>query len=55
MISVGIIGGSGYTGKKLLQFCENHPYISEYKVYGSKSGNGRKSPSGPEIAGARHK
>lgn len=37
MISVGIIGGSGYTGKKLLQFCENHPYISEYKVYGSKS------------------
>ena len=37
MISVGIIGGSGYTGKKLLQFCENHPHISNYKVYGSKS------------------
>ncbi len=37
MISVGIIGGSGYTGKKLLQFCENHPYVSDYKVYGSKS------------------
>ncbi len=37
MISVGIIGGSGYTGKKLLQFCENHPFINDYKVYGSKT------------------
>jgi len=37
MISVGIIGGSGYTGKKLLQFCANHPYINDYKVYGNKT------------------
>jgi N-acetyl-gamma-glutamyl-phosphate reductase len=34
MISVGIIGGSGYLGKKLIQFCENHPFVDEYEVYG---------------------
>jgi len=34
MISIGIIGGSGYTGKKLVQFCSGHPYIKEFKVYG---------------------
>jgi N-acetyl-gamma-glutamyl-phosphate reductase len=37
MISVGIIGGSGYTGKKLIQFCNIHKEISSYKVYGSKT------------------
>ncbi len=37
MISVGILGGSGYTGKKLLQYCENHPFIGDYKAYGSKT------------------
>ncbi len=34
MISVGIIGGSGYTGKKLLQFLSVHPFVDEIKVYG---------------------
>lgn len=34
MISVGIIGGSGYTGKHLLQFCNLHPFIKDIKVYG---------------------
>lgn len=37
MVSVGIIGGSGYTGKKLIQFCSSHPNISNYKVYGASS------------------
>ncbi|MHB1688210.1 MAG: N-acetyl-gamma-glutamyl-phosphate reductase [Ignavibacteriaceae bacterium] len=37
MISVGIIGGSGYTGKKLIQYCSNHPLIEELKVYGNSS------------------
>ncbi len=37
MISIGIIGGSGYTGKKIIQFCNTHPFISEYKVYANTS------------------
>ena len=37
MISIGIIGGSGYTGRKLIQFCNAHPFINEYKVYGNKT------------------
>jgi N-acetyl-gamma-glutamyl-phosphate reductase len=37
MISIGIIGGSGYTGKKLLQFCNSHSFVSEYKIYAQKS------------------
>ncbi|MDR3609062.1 MAG: N-acetyl-gamma-glutamyl-phosphate reductase [Ignavibacteriaceae bacterium] len=34
MISVGIIGGSGYTGKYLVQFCNNHPNIESISIYG---------------------
>lgn len=34
MISVGIIGGSGYTGKYLMQFCLNHPMIESISIYG---------------------
>ncbi len=49
MISVGIIGGSGYTGKKLLQFCENHPYINDYKVYGSKTAGQSLSQLFPDL------
>jgi len=37
MISIGIIGGSGYTGKKLVQLCSSHPNISEIKIYGFSS------------------
>lgn len=35
MISVGIIGGSGYTGKYLIQFCLNHPEIELISIYGN--------------------
>jgi N-acetyl-gamma-glutamyl-phosphate reductase len=34
LISVGIIGGSGYTGKYLVQFCSNHPNIDSISIYG---------------------
>lgn len=34
MISVGIIGGSGYTGKKLVQFCSQHLFVDNFEVYG---------------------
>ncbi len=37
MISVGIIGGSGYLGKKLVQFCSNHPFVGEWEIYGNTS------------------
>lgn len=34
MISVGIIGGSGYTGKLLVKFCAAHKYIDSFTVFG---------------------
>lgn len=37
MISVGIIGGSGYTGKYLVQFCLNHPEIESISIYGNST------------------
>ena len=37
MISVGIIGGSGYTGKYLIQFCLNHPKIKSVSIYGKST------------------
>ena len=49
MISIGIIGGSGYTGKKLLQFCENHPFIKDYKVYANKSAGQNLSQIFPDL------
>lgn len=39
MISVGIIGGSGYTGKNLIKYCSQHPFIKEFQVYGLNSAN----------------
>ncbi len=51
MISVGIIGGSGYTGKKLIQFCNSHPYINEYSVYGLNSINKKITDIFPELSG----
>jgi N-acetyl-gamma-glutamyl-phosphate reductase len=35
MISIGVLGGSGYTGKKLLQFCTKHPHVKEITIYGN--------------------
>jgi len=49
MISVGIIGGSGYTGKKLVQFCNNHPFIEEFIVYGNSSAGQSLSSLFPEF------
>lgn len=37
MVSVGVIGGSGYTGKKIVQFCSRHPFVSEFKIYGNNT------------------
>jgi N-acetyl-gamma-glutamyl-phosphate reductase len=37
LISVGIIGGSGYTGKYLIQFCNIHPMIESISIYGQST------------------
>ena len=35
MLSVGIIGGTGYTGKYLIEYCNNHPFIDDlFKALG---------------------
>ena len=51
MISVGIIGGSGYTGKKLVQFCNNHPYVEAVKVYGFTTAGEQLDDLFPELNG----
>ncbi len=49
MISIGIIGGSGYTGKKLLQFCKAHPHIEKIKVYGHTTAGEKLSSVFPDL------
>ncbi len=39
MISVGIVGGTGYTGVELLRLLANHPQV-EVKVITSRTNNG---------------
>ena len=51
MISVGILGGSGYAGKKLIQFCSEHPYVGEYKIYGYSSAFKNLDDIFPELCG----
>ena len=33
MHSIGILGGTGYTGKKLIQFLSLHPFIKDFQIY----------------------
>ena len=33
MYSIGIIGGTGYTGKALIQCLAVHPFTTEIKIY----------------------
>ncbi len=51
MISVGILGGSGYTGKKLIQLCSDHPLVEEYSIYGNSSAFGNVFDIFPELNG----
>lgn len=37
MISVGILGGSGYTGKKLVQYLSQHPFVKDIQIYARNS------------------
>jgi len=51
MISVGIIGGTGYTGKKLIQFCNAHPFVKNYQVYSGKSAKENLYDYFPDLTG----
>ena len=37
MISIGIIGGTGYTGKELVKYCLSHPLVRNFQIYASSS------------------
>lgn len=51
MLSVGIIGGTGYTGKYLVKFCGQHPHISEINIYSHSSAGQKLDSIFPEFAG----
>lgn len=51
LISVGIIGGSGYTGKSLVQFCNNHPMIESISIYGHSTVGKTLCQIFPELTG----
>jgi len=51
MISVGIIGGTGYTGKYLLEFIKEHNKIDNYTLYAKKSAGSRLFDVFPELVG----
>ncbi|MCU7491316.1 MAG: N-acetyl-gamma-glutamyl-phosphate reductase [Ignavibacteria bacterium] len=37
MISIGIIGGSGYAGKKLVEILSLHPFVDNFTIYGNST------------------
>lgn len=49
MISVGIIGGSGYTGKKLLQLCSVHPFVDRINIYANSTAGEKISSIFPDM------
>jgi len=51
VISIGIIGGSGYTGKHLIQICEVHPFIASIEIYGQSTVGKTISSIFPELSG----
>ncbi len=51
MISVGIIGGTGYTGKYLLEFIKQHKMIADYTIYANKSAGTKLLDIFPELLG----
>ncbi|MBU1097941.1 MAG: N-acetyl-gamma-glutamyl-phosphate reductase [Ignavibacteriae bacterium HGW-Ignavibacteriae-2] len=51
MISVGIIGGTGYTGKYLVQFCSGHPFVEEMYIYANGTSGQTMHQVFPEFEG----
>ena len=52
MISVGIIGGTGYTGKYLIEFLKQHPEIAEFTIYANSSAGSELLDIFPELLGS---
>ncbi|MBI9070153.1 MAG: N-acetyl-gamma-glutamyl-phosphate reductase [Melioribacteraceae bacterium] len=51
MISVGIIGGTGYTGKYLIEYCTKHPYIKDFNIYAKTSAGENLHSVFPQLVG----
>lgn len=51
MLSIGIIGGSGYLGKNLIRFCNQHHYVENFEVYGHSSAEMKIVDLFPEFEG----
>lgn len=51
MISVGIIGGTGYTGKHLVKFCSNHQQVAEMNIYANSTAGEFLHDIFPEFSG----
>jgi len=51
MISVGIIGGTGYTGKYLLEYIKQHQKIVDYSIYANSSAGSKLLDIFPELLG----
>jgi N-acetyl-gamma-glutamyl-phosphate reductase len=51
MISVAVLGGSGYTGKYIIKFCNEHPNVNEITIYANKSSGLYLHDVFPELVG----
>ena len=51
MLSIGIIGGTGYTGKELVKYCSVHPFVKDYQIYGDKSAGEQLHTIFPDLQG----
>ena len=51
MISVGIIGGTGYTGKYLLEFIQKHEKVTDFTIYANNSAGSQLLDVFPELLG----
>ena len=51
MISIGVIGGTGYTGKKLVQYLTLHPFIKDYRIYAKASAGANLHNLFPDLYG----
>jgi len=52
MISAAIVGASGYVGKKLIQLCSSHPFITELSLYANSSSGKKLYELFPDLQGA---
>ena len=51
MISVGIVGGTGYTGVELLRLLAGHPHARVHAVTSRKEAGDASSRDVPKLAG----